>query len=299
MLGTAAVLTLSGWATVSNIDESIKVFLRTNGSNQNLSAASVNIDRPDIAAKFGRPDWLVSGYDFFNSIGNVPGTYTFQVFAQNQTGVSSELLSPNGPITVTIVNQPKPFGSLDVLAGPSGTFEVPQNGNVFVSGWASIDSTWQQPDGVRVYLDSILNPVGDAQLGIVRPDVVATTGNSNLLHSGFAFQFNVGNIPIGVHTIAVQAFNSVGDGTQIGFVQGGGLLVNVTAPNATAPDPSVSLSSSTATFGDEPLGAGSSVQTISVSNTSTTAEESGCNSHRRLQSNHQLHRCRSGRVLLD
>jgi hypothetical protein len=263
-IGAHAPFFLKGWVGDDEDNSSLGVLLRLNGSN--FGGASAGLDRPDIAARFNRSDWAKSGFSIFNCCLSV-GTYTLQVLAKDRDGAQVELPFLNGSNVITVVNSPRATGQLERVVGSNGTLTVSQNSTVFVSGWATIENTGQAPAGVRVYFNDVLHPVGDAQIGVVRPDLVASTGNQNLLNSGFAFQFNIGNASIGPHYVMAQAFNSVGDVTMLGFSTGtGGVLINVVAPSGAGSQPGIATTSSSLSFAPQPIGSVSESKSITITN---------------------------------
>ncbi len=266
-IGTSAILSVRGWVGDYGDNTSMVAFLRVNGSDQNLASTSVDLPRPDIALQYNRPDWVNSGFQFATNLGNRPGTYTIQIIGKDRFGATSGLPIQGGSNVVTIVDEPKPTGLLDSVAGPDGSFTVPQDSNVYVSGWAAIQGSWESPAGVRIFLNDILHPVGDAQIGIARPDLVTLTGNPGLLNRGFAFQFNIGSAPLGLHYIIPEAFNPVGDSALLGFSDGtGAVLVNVVSPDTTIAKPNIVPLVSSLSFETEQVGSVSTAQSVTITN---------------------------------
>ena len=56
-------------------------------------------------------------------------------------------------------------------------------------------------------------PVGNATLGLSRPDVAAAFNDPRYTNSGYSFTYNVGALAIGTHSVSTVAYDSAGAST--------------------------------------------------------------------------------------
>jgi hypothetical protein len=67
---------------------------------------------------------------------------------------------------------------------------------------------------VEVRIDG--NPVGNATLGLARPDVAAAFGRPDFTNSGWSLSVNIGSLALGNHNVSAVAFNSAGASATLG-----------------------------------------------------------------------------------
>lgn len=81
------------------------------------------------------------------------------------------------------------------------------NGELFVSGWAADEEDGAPVKKIEIFVDDKL--VGEAELGIERPDVVKHFNNSLWLKSGWRIQVKT-PLKKGEHTVYAVVYDKVG-----------------------------------------------------------------------------------------
>lgn len=108
------------------------------------------------------------------------------------------------------------------IAYPSGTLTV--------QGWAADSGQTAPVQQVQVLIDNVA--VGNATLGVSRPDVAAAFSNMAWLKSGWTFSYAVTKIAAGTHTVSAVASDQ--SGTFIGTLgpsSGACCSITITAPD--------------------------------------------------------------------
>jgi len=141
-----------------------------------------------------------------------------------------------------------PFGVRD-YHHPS----VSQNGNLHASGWATDNEMGAPVTRVDILIDG--NDVGDANLNGYRPDVANAYGRSDFTYSGWAFDYGVGWLSTGTHSLELRAWDSQGASAAFGY----------TTFEVTNHSPGITLLSPSA----QTIGSGT---TLSISSTATDAD---------------------------
>ncbi|HXE75109.1 MAG TPA: glycosyltransferase family 39 protein [Candidatus Xenobia bacterium] len=94
--------------------------------------------------------------------------------------------------------------------GPAGGIDLAEvRGNVLViEGWAADEKHGAPVARVEVFLDD--RSVGDANLGLLRPDVRNSTGRDDFLPSGWQVLLDVRRLPPGEHRVTAVAYDRAG-----------------------------------------------------------------------------------------
>jgi hypothetical protein len=172
-----------------------------------LGATTMGVQRPDIAAHFGRAALVSSGFGLSASL--APGTYDITAYAFSTVSGSFNHSHSSRVTVVQPVSIPRMF-----IDGPVYGQVLTQNA-VRVQGWA-IDLGAYSGAGVPVvhvwaFPLSGAAPifVGAAETTGYRPDVGGAFGNERFSHSGYFLQ---GSLPPGEYNLVVFAFSAVTGG---------------------------------------------------------------------------------------
>ena len=201
-------LAASGWAADQEDGAPVsRVQVRIDGVA--VGNATLGFSRPDVASAYGDNRYTNSGWRFSYNVASLAlGTHTVTAVALDSAGVSTVLRGAK-TITVAPAANTAPFGWIDGAVNASnGSTTIPQNGTLAASGWAA-----DQQDGAPVARVQILvdgAAVGNAILGISRPDVASAYGDTRYTNSGWKFSFNIGNLALGTHTITAVGIDSAG-----------------------------------------------------------------------------------------
>jgi hypothetical protein len=211
-VGSTTGFAISGWAadmgaTSGTGVDAVAVWAYSNGAAPIMAGvANLGGARPDVAAAFGNPNLMSSG---FGLIARLPvGGYTLAVYAHSTVNNSW-----NTPTLVHVVVQPPPSNplmSVD-LPGPN-TIYTQAPGGIIVAGWAVDLAAASGPgvDAVHVWAfpqgSSTAVWVGWSPTGGARPDVGALFGSSQWSTSGFTV---TGTLPAGNYTLVVYAHSTV------------------------------------------------------------------------------------------
>jgi hypothetical protein len=205
-------LLVSGWAADPLDGAPVSsVSLLIDGAT--VGTATLGIAEPLVAANQNDPRYLDSGWTFTYAAASLSaGTHTVSAVAADSLGLSTTLGSQTITVAASSPDGP-PFGSLDeaVDAGTRLT-TVSQSDNLLVAGWAA-----DAHDGAPVSQVSILidgTAVGNAMLGIARPDVAKNRG-SRYANSGWRFTMAASSLSAGTHTVTAVASDSLGLGAQL------------------------------------------------------------------------------------
>ena len=177
-----------------------------------LGLATPGGARPDVASAYNRSDFTNSGWSFTGSIGSVaPGTHVISAVAYDWSGNSSTLTNfPNLAKTITVTSDNPPFGYIEPVTGvATGTSTVIGGGLITMLGWAADIEDGAPVASVHVLLDGL--PIGNATLGLSRPDVAAAYNRSDFTNSGWSFTGSVRAASLGTHTITAVAYDSSGN----------------------------------------------------------------------------------------
>lgn len=208
----------TGWALDDIKVESVKIYLKENGSLAYIGdAVFVEGARPDVELYY--PDYPYNyragwGYMMLTYFlpGGGNGTYTFCAIATDVEGNETTLATRT--VTIDNANAVKPFGAIDA---PTQGGEA--SGSSFKnSGWVLTPMPNKVPeDGstINVYVDSV--NLGHPTYNIYREDVASLFpgyANSNGAHA--FFNFDTTAYANGVHTIYWTATDNAGNTDGIG-----------------------------------------------------------------------------------
>jgi hypothetical protein len=101
---------------------------------------------------------------------------------------------------------------------------VPQNSNIWVSGWAADKKIKGPATKVVVLIDG--TPFSNANLGASRPDVAAALGSSSYTNTGWYLNTSIGSLATGTHSVTAVAYDSTNATTTVGAA-----TITVTVPN--------------------------------------------------------------------
>jgi hypothetical protein len=188
--------------------------------------ATLGLQRNDVAIGFGRPDWENSGWTFSYSVRSLAlGTHHVAAVAYDSAGLSANLPpSNNNAGTITVGGDVPPVGSLDLAVnaigvtvcsptGCSGNTTLSHSDTLVVDGWAADEEDGAPVRRVAVLIDG--TPVGNATLGLPRPDVANGTGRPDWLNSGWTFSYPASSLAVGTHHVTVAAYDSAGLSTTL------------------------------------------------------------------------------------
>ena len=179
------------------------------------------LPRFDVARYYPTyPDSPRSGYFFTLDIGALialgvhPGNHVLKVRVGDQQGTFSELPTRDGiPVFFECVSSQTDFPATGFIDFPKQYDYV--KGNTTFQGWA-IDENGTIA-AVTMFIDGV--PVGNAQLGLPRPDVVqANPQFFRQLNSGWKFTMDTKLLPNARHRLTVQVTDGGGHNTIIGSV---------------------------------------------------------------------------------
>jgi hypothetical protein len=166
-----------------------------------LGAATLGVERPDVAAVFG-PDALTSGYTL-RVRGLRPGAYWLVVYAHS---------SVSGAFDARVAR-------ITVEASTAVQIDTPSNGatlsgSIVVSGWAvDLQATANSGvDALHVWAVPVNGApavfLGEAQTGIARPDVAAVFG-ANFAQCGYTLTPSTATLPPGDYYLVVYGHSAV------------------------------------------------------------------------------------------
>ncbi|HEY6448836.1 MAG TPA: hypothetical protein VIY53_20440 [Acidobacteriaceae bacterium] len=205
-------LLVSGWAADPRDGAPVSsVSIQIDGAT--VGTATLGIAEPAVAANHNDSRYLDSGWTFTYAVASLSaGTHTVSAVAADSLGQSTTLGSQTITVAASSPDGP-PFGSLDkAVDATTGQTPVSESDNLLVEGWAG-----DVHDGAPVSRVSILidgTAVGNAMLGIARPDVAKNRG-SQYANSGWKFTMAASPLSAGTHTVTAVASDSLGLSTQL------------------------------------------------------------------------------------
>jgi hypothetical protein len=213
-IGRGGNLQLVGWAVDYQQSAPVsRVELRIDGNA--VGNATTGLARPDVASAYGRSDFTNSGWTITYNIGNLSlGPHNATIVAYDNLNASATI----GSATITVVTGAAPEGWLDLAVNiTNGSAVIPQFTQMRVVGWA-VDYDEGAPIAlVALRIDD--NPIGDAVLGLNRPDVANAYGRADYLQSGWMLDYPIGALAPGPHTVSAVAFDRGNNTTIIGSKQ--------------------------------------------------------------------------------
>ena len=207
----SATLAASGWA-VDPEDGSPVTEVDVLVDNAQVGTATLGQPRPDVAAAYGNSAYTNSGWNFSYNVGRLSaGTHTFNFVAKDSGGVTALI----GSRQLTISANQAPFGTVDFVGNAvTRTSSIPQYATLASSGWAVDQEDGSPVVQVQAFIDGV--SAGTAVLGFTRNDVATAFSNPAFVNSGWLFNYNIGGLSTGVHTITYLAFDSAGASALIG-----------------------------------------------------------------------------------
>lgn len=177
---------IAGWAL--NPSGVKKIDLIMNGTT--VGQAVVGDSRPDVARFYPQYNNNNSGYHFNLDTSHLSGgEYTITVKVTGNDGTTSI------NETSILINKPKAIMCVDTLSGSDEVLN-----SVPVNGWALNFSGLQQ---VEIFVDN--NKVGNAAIGIARPDVNKYYPQYKQTNSGFNYNLDTSKLSEGFHVVTVKA----------------------------------------------------------------------------------------------
>ena len=182
-------VTVAGWAL--NVTGTKEVDVLVDGNK--VGTATIGIARPDVANVFPAYNNSSSGYNYNLDLSSLSGgAHTITVNAIGNDGtVTSQSRTINRPADMMNIDTPTDLQNV--------------NGTISVAGWALDVKGMKEVD---VLVDG--QNVGQATLGIARPDVQNVFPAYNISNSGFNYSLNVSGLSAGAHRLTVTAVGNSG-----------------------------------------------------------------------------------------
>jgi uncharacterized protein YjdB len=190
---------VAGWTLNPSGVKRIDIIMR----GTTIGQAVLGDSRPDVAKAYPQYANSKSGYHFNLDTSNLSGgDYTITLKVTGNDGTTS--------INETSIRVDKPVSimCLDTLSGIQNVLN-----SVPVNGWALNFSGLQQ---VEVLLDN--NKVGNANIGVARPDVAKVYPQYNQTNSGFNYNLDTSKLSQGYHVVTVKAIGKDGTTTSQNYV---------------------------------------------------------------------------------
>lgn len=173
-----------------------------------VGQAQRNLSRPDVLKVYPEYQDSNSGYQFtLNTESLSNGPHSITVRATSLNGTTRQLQNVNVNVQ-NLINMP----TIGVMDEPTAGSTV--NGTINVRGWTLSGSGVKKVD---VLVDD--NIVGQAQIGLSRPDVQKVYPEYQNGNAGFQFALNTLNLSNGIHSITVKATAQNGSTQQLQVVK--------------------------------------------------------------------------------
>ena len=203
-------LIASGWAADYNDNgpaKSVQVLI----DGAVAGNATLGGSRPDVASAYDNPAWKMSGWSYSMSASSLAvGSHTVTAVATDSLGLTRTL----GPTSVSVLSA-TPVGHVDYGFGSATqTSTVYQSDALAIGGWAADYNDNGRAKSVQVLVDGSV--VGNATLGISRPDVASVYNNSAWQPSGWGFTISAASLTVGSHTVSAVAMDSIGLTSNVG-----------------------------------------------------------------------------------
>jgi RHS repeat-associated protein len=183
------------------------LYTLTNGYNSAGRLTSVTSSLVDAQ----HPSTLVNNvhYGAFGVVSDQLGNGLLETAAYNPRGFQINNTVGQGHTSFGTNNAP--FGWLDFAYNSynQNSATLPQFGSLYTYGWAA-----DNEDGspvARVAIDVDGSPIGDATLGLSRPDVGTAYNRSDYNSSGYQFTGTIGALSTGTHTVHATAYDWTGN----------------------------------------------------------------------------------------
>ncbi|MFQ5776656.1 MAG: putative Ig domain-containing protein [Terriglobia bacterium] len=112
-------------------------------------------------------------------------------------------------------NQPPVGGMDEAVDQADGDTIVPVGGTLLVRGWAADPDSDPGSPVARVEVQIDGTSVGDATLGLSRPDIAAFWGRPDFALGGWELAVGLASLPEGTHTVTVTAFDAEGSSAPV------------------------------------------------------------------------------------
>lgn len=155
------------------------------------------------------------------------GPQTIEFYAEAWEWAYGQSAGSWNYVTVNPPPNQAPWGVRDYNHG-----SVSQYGNLHASGWAVDNEQGAPITRVDILIDG--NDVGDANLGGYRPDVADAYGRSDFTYSGWNFDYGIGGLGVGTHSLELRAWDNQGVSTNFGYTT---FSVTNSSPNITLLSP--------------------------------------------------------------
>ena len=201
----SGTLLVSGWAADPQDGAPVQQ-VQISVDGKVVGTATLGLSRPDVATVTGHTTWQNSGWSFSMSASTLAvGSHSVSAKASDLAGLQTDL---PGSKTFTVFAQP-PVGFVDgAINLADSTSTVPQSGTLLIGGWAADPQDGAPVQQVQVSVDGKV--VGNATLGLSRPDVASGTGHPNWQNSGWSFSMSASTLAVGAHTVSAKASDLAG-----------------------------------------------------------------------------------------
>ena len=175
-----------------------------------------------------------------------------------------------------------PFGNFEGAVTSDGSNSIPQNSVMTMSGWAADAQDGAPVAEVQLSIDGTL--IGNANLGISRPDVASAENNSKDLDSGWDLNYTIPNgMALGSHTATAVLYDKEGLSTTLtkSFTVvapdtsiNGGMTGNLSSPDCTIAVGTNSCSSTISWSTQNPVATSSITSSYPVADTTVATGNS-------------------------
>ncbi len=163
--------------------------------------AVLGLARADVAKAYNNPAWTNSGWTFsYSSASLAVGTHTATAVATDSFALSTTLTNSR---SFTVVAAPPLGVTGSAIDAVTKTSTVTRGDNLLVTGWAADYQDGAPVKQVQVLIDG--TAVGNAVLGIARPDVATAYKNPAWTNSGWSFTYSSTGLATGTHTVTAVA----------------------------------------------------------------------------------------------
>jgi sugar lactone lactonase YvrE len=183
-----------------------------------IGNATLGVVRTDVvASENNNPAFLDSGWSFTYPpyLLSALEPHVISAVVTDSLGVSTQLPYRTFYVVTTPVSAP-PFGVvIHPVDATTRAKVVAQADSMLVTGWAADVHDGAPVASVSITIDG--TAVGNATLGIARPDVVAAeNNNAAFLNSGWSFTYPAAGLSLGTHNVRAVVTNSLGLSTTFG-----------------------------------------------------------------------------------
>jgi hypothetical protein len=176
-----------------------------------VGTPTTGISRPDVVSYTGNSAYANSGYSFTMPVNSLSvGSHSVTVIGTDSKGISTTF----GPLTFTVTTK-APVGNLELaIDATTHSTTVSKSDTLFVSGWAADYQSNGAVSTVTVYIDG--TSVGNATLGVSRPDVASAYSNPSWGTTGYNLAVSASSLSTGPHSVTTKATDAIGLSTTFG-----------------------------------------------------------------------------------